>query len=108
MYKLRDINTESFINFKNFIKNNLGPADNVMIGLPNNSSNANNTNSLLIEINIVRSVIDMNIININVYKDCTIQQQNSNFSTDRLEMLKDYIINFLVEIDDVKEIKIKI
>jgi hypothetical protein len=105
MYKLKDINTESFINFKNFIKNNLGPADNIMIGLPNN---ANNTNSLLIEINIVRSVVNMNIININVYKDCTIQQQNANFSTDRLEMLKEYIINFLVEIEDVKEIKIKI
>jgi hypothetical protein len=105
MYKLKDINTESFINFKNFIKNNLGPADNVMIGLPNN---ANNTNNLLIEINIVRSVVNMNIININVYKDCTIQQQNANFSTDRLEMLKEYIINFLVEIEDVKEIKIKI
>ena len=105
MYKLRNINTESFINFKNFIKNNLGPVDNVMIGLPNIT---NNTNNLLIEINIVRSVIDMNIININVYKDCTIQQQNSNFSTDRLEMLKEYIINFLIEIEDVKEIKIKI
>ena len=105
MYKLKDINTQDFINFKNFIKNNLGPADNIIIGLPNN---ANNTNCLLIEINIIRSVIDMNIININVYKDCTIQQQNSNFSTDRLEMLKDYIINFLVETEDVKEIKIKI
>jgi hypothetical protein len=105
MYKLKDINTESFINFKNFIKNNLGPADNVMIGLPNN---ANNTNNLLIEINIVRSVVNMNIVNINVYNDCTIQQQNANFSTDRLEMLKEYIINFLVEIEDVKEIKIKI
>ena len=105
MYKLRNINTESFINFKNFIKNNLGPVDNVMIGLPNIT---NNTNNLLIEINIVRSVIDMNIININVYKDCTIQQQNANFSTDRLEMLKEYIINFLIEIEDVKEIKIKI
>ena len=76
-----------------------------MIGLPNIT---NNTNNLLIEINIVRSVIDMNIININVYKDCTIQQQNANFSTDRLEMLKEYIINFLIEIEDVKEIKIKI
>lgn len=105
MYKLRNINTESFINFKNFIKNNLGPVDNVMIGLPNIT---NNTNNLLIEINIVRSVVDMNIININVYKDCTIQQQNANFSTDRLEMLKEYIINFLIEIEDVKEIKIKI
>lgn len=105
MYKLRNINTESFINFKNFIKNNLGPVDNVMIGLPNIT---NNTNNLLIEINIVRSVIDMNIININVYNDCTIQQQNANFSTDRLEMLKEYIINFLIETEDVKEIKIKI
>lgn len=105
MYKLRNINTESFINFKNFIKNNLGPVDNVMIGLPNIT---NNTNNLLIEINIVRSVVDMNIININVYKDCTIQQQNANFSTDRLEMLKEYIINFLIETEDVKEIKIKI
>jgi len=105
MYKLKDINTQDFINFKNFIKNNLGPADNVMIGLPNN---LNNHNDLLIEINIIRSVVNMNIININVYKNCTIQQQNANFSTDRLEMLKEYIINFLVEIDDVKEIKIKI
>jgi len=105
MYRLKDINTESFINFKNFIKNNLGPADNVMIGLPNNT---NNTNDLLIEINIVRSVVNMNIININVRKDCTISQINANFSLDRLEMLKEYIINFLVEIEEVKEIKIKI
>jgi hypothetical protein len=106
MYKLRDINTESFINFKNFIKNNLGPVDNVMIGLPNNINN--NPKDLLIEINIIRSVINMNIINIHVKKDLTLYQINANFSTDRLEMLKDYIINFLVEIEEIKEIKIKI
>ena len=105
MYKLKDINTEIFINFKNFIKNNLGPADNVMIGLPNN---LNNHNDLLIEINIIRSMAIMNIINIHVKKDLTLYQINANFSTDRLEMLKDYIINFLVEIEDIKEIKIKI
>jgi hypothetical protein len=101
MYTLKEITSHEFINLKNFIKNHICPADNIIIGLPRN-------NNIIMDISIVISVITMNIINIQINKNCDIFEINSNLSNDKLQNLKDYIINNLVDIKHDKKIIIKL
>ena len=96
---LKEIDSDDFIKFKNFIKTQISFADNIIISLPRN-------NHLLLNINIIDKMLQHNL-NLNFHQDGSLIESDNKLSDDKMKIITDYIITNLIVIIK-KEIKIVI